>query len=320
VTLAVPLREGRGKTQDMTINDALRRTVDHFNAWRGQGLGDLETMLAGIRYRIRSRGAKLNPTARPPGYRSENLRQQLREMGATKTTLWGPTAIRGDLAADKKGHIIEFLELVNEIPAHLLEEAFNRCARIYVEKTREEHPPITLPAASTIQKRLFTGLRSGGKGKIQQGLVYSVLEVERRLTAAGYEVSTKRTHAGDWQSGEKGDVRITKAETVQAIYEIKALPLSQAEKERVLGTHGAHDYPLFILAPGFDPADIKDEVNSLENTFALNLEDFIITKLSDIIVSASIHPDDLLTHILKIYNEVFCTELENDPSIRITLE
>lgn len=305
----------------MVSHSSINRVVAHFRSWRQQGLGDLETMLAGIRYRMEHNGAKLDPPARPPGYRSERLRQRLKELGATKTTLWGPTAIRGDLAADKKKHIIDFLKLVNDLPGdpQILLEAFDKCAAIYVEKTREKYPPIVLPAESTIQRRLFAALRQGGKGKIQQGLMYALLQTERQLVGAGYEVRTKRTHAGDWQSGHKGDVQIVWSDEIVSVYEVKGVPLTQAEMHRVLGTHGKHFYPLFVLAPAYAPPELKEALNSLENTFAANIEDFVVTKLSDILSSNQIQPEELLRAIIDTYNRVFCQQLENDPSIMISI-
>lgn len=278
-------------------------------------------MLAGIIYRIEHAGAQLNPTARPPGYRSERLRKRLKEMGATKTTLWGPTAIRGDLASDKKNHIIEFLKLVNELPRDpdTLVEAFNRCAALYVQKTKQEYPPIVLPEESSIQCGLSSALRHGGEGKIQQGLIYALLEVERQLTHADYQVQTKRTHAGDQQSRQKADVQVVKGGQTLSAYEVKGMPLTPAEMERVLGTHGKHSYPLFILAPDYVPAEIKRALNSLENTFAVNLEDFLVTRLSVIISQTSIPPQDLLWSILDTYNNEFCRRIENDPSIVIVV-
>ncbi|GAG33144.1 unnamed protein product, partial [marine sediment metagenome] len=89
-------------------------------------------------------------------------------LGARRTTLWGPTAIRGDLDPDKKTHIIAFFELVNELPQDLdiLQQAFDECAALYAEKTLTEYPPIVLPHYSTAQQRLAAALGHAGEGKI----------------------------------------------------------------------------------------------------------------------------------------------------------
>jgi hypothetical protein len=106
----------------------------HFQANLGVALGDLETMLAGLWYRLQHEGAQLNPRAIPPGYRSPALRVFLREVcGANKTTKWGPTALRGgDLKASKQ-HIIAFFELVNQLDASELQSLLKACGLAYAQ-------------------------------------------------------------------------------------------------------------------------------------------------------------------------------------------
>ena len=114
-----------GKKHDYYLIQAMNHieaAKRHFQRCLDKGMGDLEAMLAGIRYRLNSGGKLLNPTKRPPGYRSQKLRNYLKKRGARRTTLWGATAIRGDLEPEKKGHIIEFLKLVNELHACMHDE------------------------------------------------------------------------------------------------------------------------------------------------------------------------------------------------------
>lgn len=295
--------------------------VDYFERNIQHGMGDLETMLAGLWFRLHNDGALLDPHKRPPGYRSPRLREYLRETcGANRTTLWGPTAIRGDLAEADKGHIITFLELVNQVSSDQIARTLEACGRMYATKVNNEYGAVVLPALSTAQLRLIDALRTHGTvGKIQQGLVYAALVVEQRQRGGGLRIETKRTHAGDQQSGRPGDILVFSGDLLVTAYEIKALTLTQAGVSRVLPSHGTHDYSLFVLALDFRPRSLQDELNGYQNTFAVSLVDFMLTKLADIQSIAGDSVADVLVEIVDVYNREFCENIENDPTIRITL-
>lgn len=265
----------------------------------------------------------LSPHKRPPGYRSQKLRNYLKERGARKTTLWGATAIRGDLEPEKKGHIIEFLKLVNQLPSDpgTLKEALNSCTDLYVQKVNSETPEIELPLSSTVQtsivQLLSTQTSHATAGKIPQGLVYALLKLKYRDSSMTINIFTKRTHAGDSQSGLPGDVRVTRDGRVSTVFEIKGKVLDTNAIDRILPTHGRHTYPLFILALGFRPSSLKREINEKTNTFAIDLGDYFWTVFSELAISTNMPPSTLLSDLINIYDEEFCEKIEHDSTIKI---
>lgn len=304
----------------MSQVEVLRR---NFQSSLDKGLGDLETMIAGIWYRLNNRGNLLNPNKRPPGYRSQKIRNYLKERGARKTTLWGPTAIRGDLEPEKKGHIIEFLELVNKLPSDqaTLKSALDACTSLYAQKVNTETPEIELPLVSNAQASIVhllnTRVAHATAGKIQQGLVYALLRLKYEGSTKTIEVLTKRTHAGDAQSGMPGDIRILQDKKVSAVFEVKGMTLDRSAVERILPAHGRHDYPLFVLALDFVSSVLKQEINEKTNTFAVNLADYFWTIFSDLVISANTPPAELLRHLIRVYNKEFCEKIEHDYTIKI---
>jgi hypothetical protein len=302
--------------------DLQLQITEYFKDNLHRGLGDLETMLAGIWYRAKNKGKQLDPHKRPPGYRSPKLREYLRqECGANKTTLWGPTAIRGDLGEADKEHIIRFLELVNELPDELLEETLELCGYLYAEKVNGEFGKVVLPSDSVAQIKLIEAIRTTGTvGKIQQGLVYATLRVENRKRGERLNIVTKRTHAGDQQSGEKGDISVFDRETMVTAYEVKGVTLTQQGADRFLPLHGEHEYGLFILALDFRPKSLQDELNAYKNTFAVSILDFLLTKLADIQAIDGSSTEEIIQLIITVYNSEFCEKIENDESIKIVVE
>lgn len=296
--------------------------IDHFKSQLDKGMGDLEAMLAGIRYRVTKKGQPLDPTKRPPGYRSPLLRDYLRvNCGAIRTTKWGPTAIRGDLGPDKQ-HVIDFYTLVNRVPPNQLEHLMYQCGLLYARKVNAENPSIFLPKESSTQVKLIEALQTGGTvGKVQQGLVYATLLLENQLSETDYHILTKPTHAGDTQSDMLGDVLVlTQTGQVTQAYEVKGINLTKSGATKFLELHGNHMYPLFILALGFKPRSLQDDLNSLENTFAAHLTDFILVKLADLALLARKPVTAVLNEIIEVYNTKFCEEIEGDRRIKIILE
>jgi len=300
--------------------DQVEVLTRHFNECLDKGMGDLETMLAGIWHRLDSGGTPLTPNKRPPGYRSQKIRDFLKERGARRTSLWGATAIRGDLEPEKKKHIIEFLKLVNEIPVHDLKRALNACADLYVQKVNLEMPEIEFPLASSAQASIVQLLRTQAThataGKVQQGLVYALLRLKYQGFATPLKILTKRTHAGDAQSGVPGDIRISRNGEVLAVFEVKGMTLDRSGVDRILPAHGRHGYPLFILALDFEPS-LKQDLNEKENTFAMDLDDYFWTVFSETVVDSNTKPIELLRHLIDVYNEEFCEKIEHDRSIRV---
>ncbi len=303
------------------LGDPQTNAIIHFENCLNYGMGDLETMLAGIRYRLQYRGKKLDANYPPPGYRSSLLRDYLKsEYGARRTTLWGATALRGRMKPETKGHIITFLELVNAIDESELQNTLDACGKLYARKVNEENEAFVLPANSVAQTQLITALTiSGTVGKVQQGLVYAMLLLEKQLSEAQLDVHTKRTHAGDAQSGIKGDVSLESSGNPVVIFEVKGLTLDSGGVDKVLELHGRHHYPLFILAVGFRPSKLQDELNMLENTFAVRLIDFMLTKLAELAAQSKKTPDALIRELIDIYNVAFCEQVENDESIKVLI-
>lgn len=297
--------------------------ASYFEKYLHKGMGDLETMLSGIRYRLENGGKLLDPHKIPPGYRSQKLRDYLKKRGARRTSLWGATAIRGDLNPKTKGYIIKFLELVNELPSDYstLNRALETCADLYVLKINSEKSTIEVALKSNVQTSISQLLRAHGSrataGKIQQGLVYSLLRL--KYPENEFMVLTKRTHAGDAQSGSSGDIRILKANKLHAVFEIKGIVLDRTAVDRILPTHGKHDYPLFILGIAFEPPSLKRKLNEMRNTFAINLQDYFWTIFSEIAINTTMTPVEILNSIIKIYNVAFCNKIEQDSTIKINV-
>jgi hypothetical protein len=294
--------------------------VSLFRQSLGQGLGDLETMLSGLRRRIEHPGEQPDPNFPPSGYRSQLLRDRLRkEYGARRTTLWGATALRGRFKPEKD-HIIHFLEAVNSLAEQDLPQAFDECARLYARKVNQEAAQIALPKTSLAQQQLIQVARTPSGGRVQQGLVYSLLQVKNRIEGDNLCVRTKRTFAGDTQSGEKGDISVSVEAQLLASYEVKGVTLDQAGIDRVLGLHGQHDYPLCIVALDFNPLKLRDALNSLENTFGVRLEDFLLTTLVGIVVATKRAPSEVLMAMFEIYNSEFCEQIEGDETLKVYLQ
>lgn len=297
----------------------------HFRKYLGKGMGDLETMLSGIRYRLESGGELLNPSKRPLGYRSEKLRSFLKERGARRTTLWGGTAIRGDLDPKMKGHIIEFFKLVNELPSdrETLTKVLEICSDLYVGKVNAETPQVEIALKSNVQASIAGLLRTHGArataGKMPQGLLYSLLLLKYSSIGNEFRVVTKRTHAGDAQSRSPGDVRLLKAGKLHSVFEVKGMILDKTAVDRILPAHGQHDYPLFILGLGFEPPDFKLKLNEMKNTFAINLDDYFWTIFSEIAINTTMLPTEILNCLVKIYNEEFCDKIEQNSAIKIAV-
>lgn len=299
---------------------AVEEVVQLFGRSIDQGMGDLETMLAGIRYRLLHPGERLDPYARPPGYRSQNLRDQMKkEFGARRTSLWGGTALRGNFDPKKKAHIIAFLKAVNRLPddRKMLETAFAQCARLYASKVNSMHPEIVLPKDAPIQRQLLQALNAPSEGKAQQGIVYALTRMLAKRQAPHRSVVTKATHAGDAQSAQLGDVQVLEAGKALVVYEVKAFPLDQAAVDRILPAHGRHAYTLFILTLGFKPPELQTVLCSMENTLALHLVDHCLAIFAGLCSISGESPQELLKELISTYNEEFCEQIENDPSIKI---
>lgn len=295
----------------------------YFQKCLHRGKGDLEAMLSGIRFRIEHDGQLLDPHKVPPAYRSEKLREYLREKGAHRTTLCGPTALRGDLNPKTKTHIIEFLKLVNKLPAdkETLKKALDMCADLYVQKINSQTSTISIANTSNVQAavaQLFSthGTRATA-GKLPQGLIYAILRLKYAKQNGDFSVVSKRTHAGDTQSGSPGDVRILEGNKLYAVFEVKGLKLDQFAIAKILPTHGRHEYPLFILGLDFVPYGLKAKLNGLENTFAINLEDYFWTVFSELTVAMKLSTSEILKQIIAIYNDEFCGNIEQDNTVRI---
>lgn len=303
----------------MTNSNASNLAIGHFQSNLDKGWGDLETMIAGVWFRVTTNYSLLNLNATPPGYRGTRLRNYLiNECGARRTTKWGATALRGDLKETKR-HIVEFYQLVNKVPNDELSHVLKSCGLLYAQKINTETPEIIIPSVSAVQQTLVLALKTSGTvGKVQQGLVYAVLLLEQRVLSSALTVKTKATHAGDMQSGVKGDVLLLDGEDIIASYEVKGHQLTEPIKRQVLEAHGKHDYPLFVVAAGFAPL-LQDELNSFDNTFAVHLVDFMLTLLGEIQSVSKKGLAILIREMIEIYNHEFCEKIEQDRTIMISI-
>ena len=181
---------------------------------------------------------------------------------------------------------------------------------------------VLLQEEDPFQKRLLSLLSLQSLGRVQQGLVFSAL---RRRYGASKKITTKKTFAGDEQSSlsgtiQRGDVQVWAEDAVAITLEVKDAIIDATAWGRVQATHGEHDYALFVLGAAYHPPALQQEISSLMATYALHLADFLLTLVFTIAADENQMPSDVLAEVLTIYNQEFCEEVENDPSIRIDFD
>jgi hypothetical protein len=104
-----------------------------------------------------------------------------------------------------------------------------------------------------------------------------------------------------------------------AAYEIKALSLTKDRLEGILAAHGARDYLLVFIVYDFSPAALQAEGNAVQNTLCLRMYDFFAGWLAHLVIASGETVDSLILALIRIYNEQFCEEIEQDQSIKVTL-
>lgn len=284
---------------------------------QNRGLGDYQTMLAAV-WNKRKRPDLIQPNKQlPVGYRSTVMPEYVFRKFGTRLLRWGATAIRGDLT-EKKAHISRFIELVNDLPGDIteLEEVFDSAAKMVADYITARSPLIKLPSASTAQQVLNQLLKTKSQGRVQQGLVYALLKVLNERDS-GLTVRTKVVFAGDAQSRQRGDVDVIQNDgAIRVVFEVKAQQLDALTYESVVRTHtgtGTRDYPVFILAESFK-ANLEGEY---QDVFTVRLRDFCLTILAEIVSTKALTSNEVIRHILEVYNNDFCHLIQHDPTLRV---
>lgn len=283
------------------------------------GLGDLETMLAGIWWRRENLHGVLESSGPAPGYRGTKLRRYLRERGARRTTKWGATALRG-LFRTEKQFIQRFYELLKRLEAEHLTEALEGCADAYVLYSNTHSPAQPALSRSEPQRVLQEALTRKSQGKIQQGLTFSALRLRIRYGLPA-TVESKPTHAADAPSGEPGDIFVRRrtSQSPLMVIEVKAGTVSEDDCLHVLNAHGNHDYLLLLCAGRFKTISARELFNEFERSIAILTEDFVLSEFASTVIQSGKDADDLIWELLDIYNVEFCDHIENDESIKIRL-
>lgn len=316
----------------------------HFQSWlkaryRADGnrvpdvaKGDCTIMLQLIRMKLDDFGGQID-ISNPGRFRGVSvlLRDMERVLGQVPKlhyTKWGAShhrgAFRDDSGRGNKRHLIRLASLLNEYSDTLsrLQEVYDFCIERHHNFWDEFSFKVLSQKEDPFQKRLMSLLSLQSLGRVQQGLVYSALK--HRYGKEG-TITTKRTFAGDEQSSQsgvsqRGDIQVRVEGVIVMALEIKDVIIDKATWDRVLATHGEHDYALFVLGTGFRPKGLQQSIGSLAATYAVHLADFMITLVFTTAADKSLQPSVVLSEILAIYNSDFCEVIEEDPSLRITME
>jgi hypothetical protein len=281
----------------------------------GRALGDLQTMLASLWNKRNNTELVQDSRLLPKGYRGIAMPAYVLQHFGARLLRWGATAIRGDLGI-KKAHIAKFIELVNALPTEQkeAEEVFDLAAEKVAAHVLAVTPVVTIPTAAAAQRTLESLLRTRSKGKVQQGLVYALVNV-LYADQKDINVRTKAVYAGDAQSGEAGDIVVIRRGTISLAYEVKAMRLDVLSYEQAVRTHGAsRTYPLVILATG-----VQEGLEPYSDVYTVNLEDFCVALLTEIVSRNALTAEEAIRRVLTIYNEHFVSEIERNPALRVEI-
>jgi hypothetical protein len=228
--------------------------------------------------------------------------------------IWGATAVRGDLM-DNKEHIRRFIDLVNGLTAAEAREAWQKIGRLWREISDRVHKPIELNPTGSIIQQLAELVERPSLGRIQQALCYAILEFTISGLRKGYSVRSKRTFAGDAQSGQAGDIEIFLDKEKLWAFEIKAHEVDQSKIDEVLNTHGAHLYGLVIVAASY-ALDISD--TSRRNLVLLTLREFVASASVNAALVNGVPIEEAGRRILELYNR-FVSEVERRPDFCVEI-
>lgn len=298
----------------------------------GIAKGDCCIMLQLIRMKLDAFAVEID--VRNPG-RFRGTAELQRDMTAVLGALpkyhipkWGATHVRGVLRDDQKRgnkrHIIELISLLNRYSgsAESLRRAYERCITLHHEYWESFSIAVVVQPTDPAQQRLVKALSVASLGRVQQGLVYSVLRVRYGAT---HTITTKKTFAGDAQSSlkgkiQRGDIQVWDGDALTMVLEVKDAVVDETAWGRVAATHGAHDYPLFVLASAFASPEFKAGICRYERTYAVHLADFVLTLFGDIVIGQRRSPDEVLADVIDVYNNNFCVAVEKDKSLSLSFD
>ena len=259
--------------------------------------GDFCMMFAALHNRLKDPALRLDRTDRPKGNRTIQY-LLLREYGIRGLPIWGPSALRGGLP-DYKEHIRQFIDLVNGIPNEQTEASWDACVGWLAAKMSAECPPIEINRAGGMLGVLRELCAEKSQGVVQQCLCAAALQVWLEATEANLAMESKRTFAGDAQSGMKGDVLLLEDGEPCCVFEVKAHRVNAAKMLEVLESHGAVNYPLCIVAEGF-----AKDVQPFENVAFVRIVDLVQAFCVLAAVAKAEPVEDVARRVLEQYNEV----------------
>lgn len=293
--------------------------------------GDCCILLQLIRMKLDNFQSKIDP-ANPGRFRGttvlmQDMKDVLGDVPRLHVPKWGASHVRGalrdDLRRGNKRHLIQMIELLNAYASAPtdLQRAYHDCIRAHHTYWESFSIVVTFQSDDPVQAKVLQLLAIPSLGRVQQGLVFSTLY---RRYGKVHRVTTKKTFAGDDQSSrgevvQRGDVQVWRASQMLLAVEVKDAIIDEVGWGRVSSTHGKHDYPLFVLGIGFSPPKIQQTISSQSLTFALHLADFVLSTMALSSIDEGVPLQAVLSQVLEIYNSVFCDQVENDPSIRISI-
>ena len=294
--------------------------------------GDCIIMLQLIRMKLDDFGKAIDPS-NPGRFRGTtvlktDMNRVLGLVSKLHFTKWGASHMRGALRNDdkrgNKRHLIQLVEILNRYSGtpRQLQEVYDHCIQLNHRFWEGFSLKVQVQQDDPFQKRLLSLLSLQSLGRVQQGLVFSTL---RRGYGDTKKITTKKTFAADEQSSQsgivhRGDIQVWADDLVAIALEIKDDVIDETAWGRVEATHSEHDYALFVLCVAFRPTTLQYKICSLASTYALHLADFLLTLVFTIAARENQTPSNVLDEIVTIYNEEFCGEIENDSSIRISMD
>ena len=203
---------------------------------------------------------------------------------------------------------------MNNLPADSLEAAWQAAGKWLLKRmTALRGKPILLNPEGGISSVVHQILRSRTLGVSQQALCFASTRILYEGLGPEYFVRSKRTWAGDAQSGVHGDIHVGVGEDLRLVLEVKAHVVDRVKLAETLIPHGVHRYCLTIIAQDFEP-DLKER----EGLLFVRMPDYVTTVLAQAAASRGISTEAVGGLVLKAYNR-YVKNVEDRPELMIVL-
>ncbi len=275
--------------------------------------GDYCVMFAALNCKRKNPELQQVRTSRPRGNRTINYLLK-REYGIRGVPIWGASAVRGDLNDDKE-HIRRFIDLVNGLEEEQVNvnKVWDSAVAWFKAKMNAEHPPIEINPEGGFLDVVSQLCAISSGGIIQQRLCEAAATIYCRAIDSGFTCRSKRTFAGDAQSGEKGDIQIVANERLVCVVEVKAHEIDEAKIQEIMESHGLFDYPLVIAADGY-----KGIQPAYRNVILVKLRDFIQILIVFAAMNLKHSVDETAKSVLLEYNNAI-SEKDGRDDLKISV-